>query len=91
MTKSRRRRDFFKGKVPQKLIFLQENRPVHRRKAAEREAEKESARKEHSGAGMFPWLARSKVREQAVWDVWRDDDIEYLGSSYEIHACSVNE
>ena len=30
---------FFKGKVPQKLIFLQENRPVHRGKAAERGAD----------------------------------------------------
>ena len=63
--KSRRRRDFFKGKVPQKPVFLEENRPDQGAKR-QQSPKKVSARKEHSGAGMFPWLACSQVREQAV-------------------------
>ena len=43
---------FFKGKVPQKPVFLQENRPDQGAKR-QRSQKKVSARKEHSGAGML--------------------------------------
>ena len=51
--------------MPQKPVFLEENRPDQGAKR-QQSPKKVSARKEHSGAGMFPWLACSQVREQAV-------------------------
>ena len=50
LIKSRRRRDFFKGKVPQRLVFLQEKTTRPATGSGRRESEKVSARKEHSGA-----------------------------------------
>ena len=51
--KSRRRRDFFKGKEPQKPVFLQENRPDQGAKR-QRSQKKVSARKEHSARLNVP-------------------------------------